>query len=512
MAHQPTQQHKMRLRSSGCLRWSYLPPEIRCLILNTVVDQRYPRWSALASVSKEWQSIIGARNMARLKLGSSCLDDFERVLVRQRHLVRHIYLSVELSGYKCSLCKKGHAVALTLNDDHSLSLAIRRVFTILSTWKTAGPLTLELNATSASDSEHWFKNFRLDDPHDHDTHHRDPAVLWHDPEHGWENGLRVSPPPFSAMQRLFGPITIECHPGALPCVNAVTCLMIRRQFRHCLVPSHLALLLSRLRRLTDIIYEPWLLAYTNPRIWGYFESATSRRPGVIGMPLPKTLKRLILFRDSNHYLTQSLDRDSDYKFYVNDPRSRPLDDTLSNSRNLAQTSLRLEELAVSFLIDAGDFFNACEKEWTWNHLQSLALTSNLLLKDGRLQQKGINSLLVTTAKHLLRMPKLTTMVLWSGAAGKASAFIYTRTRRYAHITWRGTWDLEVSLQVVEAWKDVAKRHALDLGVRHEHIQETIRSHGDALLHLDLPCQVIEPVSLWQIRTEEDIPTNAMTIP
>jgi hypothetical protein len=281
MANQTTQQHKMRLRSSGCLRWSYLPQEIRRNILNMIVDQRNPRWSALASVSKEWQSVIGTRNMAKLNLRPSCLEDFERAVVRQRDLVRHIYLNIELAEYKCTVCKKKEVLTIRSKNNVLLSWAVKTILIILSTWNTTGPLTLELNAASASDSKHWFKNFRFNDEHD-TPYGRDSVVPvetmhneWHDPKHGWENGVQVKPPPFNGMQRLFGLVDLEYSSPAVPKVNAITCLMIRRQFRHCFMPRQLDLILSKLDRLTDIIYEPWLLEYTNTGYQGYFEHRLS---------------------------------------------------------------------------------------------------------------------------------------------------------------------------------------------------------------------------------------------
>ncbi|KAF5237687.1 hypothetical protein FANTH_10714 [Fusarium anthophilum] len=479
MADQTTQHHKMRLRSSGCLRWSYLPQEVRRNTLQAIVDQRNPRWSALASVSKEWQSVIGTRNMAKLNLRPACLEDFERAVVRQRDLVRHIYLNID-------------------------------------TWKTTGSLTLELNAASANDSEHWFKNFRFNDKHDA-PYARGPVIPmeathsdWHDPKHGWENGVQVQPPSFNAMQRLFGLVDLDYSSLAVPKVSAITCLMIRRQFRLCFMPRQLDWILSKLDHLTDIVYEPWLLDYTDTGYQGYFErrdsimliDLTLEHPGVIGMPLPRTLERLILFRDAKQCLIQSVHKDADFLDYLADSRYATMDDTSGNSENLAQTSLRLRELAVSFLIGAMDFFRACKKEWTWDHLQSLSLTSSLLLQNTKEHRGRIDSLLITAARFLLRMPNLTTMVLWSGGTGKACAFMYTRAKHYARITWRGTWDLEISRQVLKAWEDVAKLHSVELRVRHERLHETIRSHGDAILHINLPCQVIEPTSLWQIRVED----------
>ncbi|KAF5626565.1 hypothetical protein F52700_8627 [Fusarium sp. NRRL 52700] len=501
MASQTNQHHRMRLRSSGCLRWSYLPQDVRRNILHTIVDQRNPRWSALASVSKEWQSVIGTRNMAKLNLRPSCLEDFEQAVVQQRDLVRHIYLNVDLAEYGCSSCKNRLDAFRADKSNGLMSTAVHKLLSILSTWKTTDDLTLELNASSASDSKHWFKNFRFNDEHDV-PYARDPAIPmeathsdWHDPEHGWENGVRTKPPPFTANERLFGPINLlNYDPNSeivnIPKVNAVTRFMIRRQFRHYLDSVDFRCLLYTFSRVTEIIYELWPQEYTTAS-WYEQMPLIARDP-------PETLKRVILFQDSKQYLTESALQNQDYEaslLFMKDKLEPNLPD---NSERIAQTSLKLNELSVSFLFDAMNFFEACEEEWTWHQLESLSLTSNLLFRS----IQHINSLLIAAAKLVLRMPNLTTMVLWNGRAGKACAFMYTKTEHYAHVTWRGTWDLEISRQVLRAWEDVAKFHSVELRVRHERLHETIRSHGDAIFHLNLPCEVIEPTSLWQIRVED----------
>ncbi|KAG5763744.1 hypothetical protein H9Q72_008176 [Fusarium xylarioides] len=483
----------MRLRSSGCIRWSYLPQEIRRKILHAIVDQRNPRWSALASVSKEWQSVIGTRNMAKLNLRPSCLEDFQQAVVRQRDFVRHIYLNIELTEYDCLHCTNG----LDVTNSHLMGKAVIKLLIILSTWNTTTPLTLELNASSASDSKHFFKNFRFNDEHD-TPYARDPVIPtkathsdWHDPKHGWENGVQTKPPPFIAHGQLFGRIDFDHYvPNAyIPEVNAVTCFMIRRQFRHHLEPRGFKNILSKFSRLTDFVYEPWPEEYSSiyPDI---FDSE------LIGAHMPNTLKRVTLFQDSKQYLTESvLQIIQDHGAFIMPPEYMSMFNFPDNTKSIAQTSLRLRELSVSFFIDAMSFFEACEEGWTWDHLKSLSLTSSFLFH-------SIDNLLIAAAKLVLRMPNLTTMVIWSGGTGRACAFMYTRMEHYAHITWRGTWDLEISQQVLEAWEDVAKLHSVELRITHERLQETIRSHGDALFHLNLPCQVIEPTSLWQIRMED----------
>lgn len=165
---------------------------------------------------------------------------------------------------------------------------------------------------------------------------------------------------------------------------------------------------------------------------------------------------------------------------------------------LALRSCSLEHLSVSYMLCARDFYEKCRRTYKWERLQSLALTSPSLTPTG--DSGLINELLVTAGRVALRMPKLQDLVLWNGKRGEACAFIYhkeSQSRDKASLTWRGTWDFNLD--------DVAKWWQKNLGpvqVKYVGLQkEIIHSHGDAIYHLRLPRDVIDPESLRQIRQE-----------
>lgn len=165
-------------------------------------------------------------------------------------------------------------------------------------------------------------------------------------------------------------------------------------------------------------------------------------------------------------------------------------------------SLELYHLAVSFMVDAEDMFRICQPTWIWPNLQTLSLTSQLLQSHD--EKRGAIEALLCRAGDLVRqMPKMRTLVLWNGGKDHACAFIYrVDSNDHPSITWRGTWDLEMSPCIIESWQNVASTFpSCRLDVRKEHIEETIRSHGDAIDSLRLPLQVVEPASLWQMRRE-----------
>ena len=95
------------------------------------------------------------------------------------------------------------------------------------------------------------------------------------------------------------------------------------------------------------------------------------------------------------------------------------------------------------------------------------------------------------------------MVLWNSEQGQACAMIYQRNtaNTMATLTWRSTWDLELSHDVVESWKKVVPGCCY-LRLEREALRDVdIRSHGDAIYHLRLPDGVVDRASLWQIRQE-----------
>lgn len=220
--------------------------------------------ASYASVCKEWQAVIEKKNFARLKLRVSCLDDFEHMISRQRDLVKHLWLNIELRPYTCRSCESIESGSWSSSNDTIVSRAIMKLFSILSTWNPANDgLTLELSAQSPSDSKHWFKNCYFG-AHDEDgevifktgKQLKEPTTKLHDPKHGWVDGQQVATPDPRAALRLYEPVELRSR-EEFPKVHAVTGFVLRRQCRRRFSPWALALLLGKLPRLECLIYEPW---------------------------------------------------------------------------------------------------------------------------------------------------------------------------------------------------------------------------------------------------------------
>lgn len=214
--------------------------------------------------------------------------------------------------------------------------------------------------------------------------------------------------------------------------------------------------------------------------------------------LPSHVRTLSIFEDSNDQLRLALKsrkthlRLKDMYPYSWDPLNLPT--------AFASKSCEFEHLSISYMIDARDFFLSCQPSSTWPNLRSVALTSSLL--QTKTHRQEIFTLLQDASLAALRMPQLESMVLWNRKYREACAVIFHRKNasRQATLTWRGTWNLELSHNVIKSWQKVAL-NSCKLQVQNEPVQGVINSRGDAIYHLRLPSGVIDPVSLWQIRQE-----------
>ncbi|KAI1359884.1 hypothetical protein F5Y08DRAFT_349266 [Xylaria arbuscula] len=446
--------------------WASLPADIALLILEEISRQKHRGWALCAAVCKAWQVIIEPKNFYQLTLQASCLDEFEYFVIRQRPLVHHICLNIKLPRYACPTCQRNAMPKHSSN----FRKAVTRLFSILSTWQPTGRLILELNASSPSDSEHWFKNYCFgpgrEDPGDWSQQGK--AIKWHDPKHGWVNGQQV---------------------------YAVTGFVIRRQLRHEIFPEVLKALWEKLPRLESIAYELWRV-----RRYQCQPACTYELASLIGDALPKHVKRISIFKDFNNQLILALNNAiSSYPGPSMDAISAA---DLQLAKAFAKQSHNFERLSISYMIDAQQLFTSCQQlPCAWNLLQSLTLTSSTLAQ--RTPRRDVYTLLQNASLAALNMPQLKSMVLWNSEQGQACAVIYLRPTAsgMATLTWRGTWDLDLSYDVVESWKKVASGSCY-LRVENEALQDVdIRCHGDAVYHLRLPDGVIDQASLWQIRQE-----------
>ncbi|KAK5989682.1 hypothetical protein PT974_07937 [Cladobotryum mycophilum] len=474
--------------------WESLPQEIRLMILRNLTHSGCSL-ARHATVCREWQAVIEQSNFKRLKLTPTRLTGLGSLSHRHRRHVKYLWLCIELQEYDCSQCEK-----LETDDDDEenceiMEESMQELLHILSTWEPTGNLLLDISVHSPSDAKHYFKHIDFESDALPESNGTSQAIDIHDPRHNWVNGKQTSLPPPDSMFRTFK--DIEMSPDFwrdLPEVRVVTGLLLRRQTRRRWEPSGIEKLIKLLPALQEIHYEPW-------REWSKVEKlftgiSTGR---FLKSLIPNQLQSMILFEDFiDEYETQNntLDHLIDQGLFRK---------TLSTlGRTLAELSLGLQHLSVSFIADAGYFFQGCESALVWNNLKSLSITSRLLTSDQN--RIKIYNLLQAAATAAMKMPRLDAMEIWNGGQDMASVFRYqtSEENNFTAITWRGNWGLPLEPRVIQSWEAVASTHTRSvLRVATELLDPdvVIKSHGDAIHHLRLLNQVVHPVSLWQIRKE-----------
>ncbi|UQC81849.1 uncharacterized protein CLUP02_07335 [Colletotrichum lupini] len=141
---------------------------------------------------------------------------------------------------------------------------------------------------------------------------------------------------------------------------------------------------------------------------------------------------------------------------------------------LYRQSRGLENLCVSFAIDATDFFSHMMDQPKnevpslqdsvagpdWPEIQVISLTSHYIWDKA---PEMTNKLLLSAARAARRMPKLRVMELWNAREQyiiSAGCFCYSIEKGDTPtFTWESTWDFEIEEATKAAWIDAAKSHS-----------------------------------------------------
>ncbi|ROV96612.1 hypothetical protein VPNG_09011 [Cytospora leucostoma] len=525
---------------------------MRSMILENLVGlacQAHPL-SKYACVSTEWQAFFEKKTYRRLIVRSSQddLDHLAAVLRGRLQLIRHIVLRIELEEYDCTVCKTREDDEAISRNNIAFTNALYRVLVVLSAWKltkssidTHRGLTLELCVFSPSDTKHRFKDFRLEDTYPYVSSEDLPPALdgyadyeanraarddrLRDKEHRWLNGKHSGRPTLGSRKRILGtsPLTFDFSEfttrrgwteRVLPKAPIITGFLIRRQYYRIVSAQAIHKLMTQsLTNLQSWRWERWL--DVAPYHYQGFRRALRFD---LSEDLPRTLKHLAIYLDTNAILHR---------------------DTVSHSypslgRNLALVShreLELEVLALSFVVDAGDFFEQYgyitrkrktrapddTAAWSlydkkvaraqWRSLQRLALTCRALRKGNRKEINSLLGLIACVALHL--MPRIEVVELWNSEPGSSSSFCLDVGRDgQAAISWRSTWDHEGSAidpETVHAWNLVARKRTANRDAVVTTSRMQLDPHTKDYLapssYLRLWRDVFHPISYYQLRWE-----------
>jgi hypothetical protein len=216
---------------------------------------------------------------------------------------------------------------------------------------------------------------------------------------------------------------------------------------------------------------------------------------VIQDALPSHVEMLSIFEDPNSELVSAMHRDPLFEQVIDDNMTAGAELV----RALVLRSCDLKHLSISFMVDARQFLDSLQSTHCCHKLQSLTLTASILKRES--QSRRIASFLSDASSFPQEMKQLERLILWNSKRGEACAIIYQRDRssQQATLTRRGTWHFELNYEVVESWKKVDPD--LSLRIENEQLQAVIKQNGDAIYHLRLPGEVIDPISARQLRQE-----------
>lgn len=266
--------------------WNCLPPEIRNHIIG-LLPALGGRCSLLATVSRDWRSIIEPLNFAEISLTAPRLADIDSraILFRKRSQIRYIWFRVELKQYDCTQCDNIDQANRDL-DSQFIADAFETLFTTLTAWEPRGDLVLDISVYSPSDNQHWLKylSFRPDNDLGECSSprggHEQVTTVMNDPAHGWVAGRQVFAPGWLAVDLTFDEIMVEGpfddeEPEmqwwqSLPLVPVVGVVLLRQQTRRRWKPTALANMFTRFPNMKELCYEPW-------REWEDFQVFTDRR-------------------------------------------------------------------------------------------------------------------------------------------------------------------------------------------------------------------------------------------
>ena len=271
--------------------WGHFSVEIRNRILETIL-QNNCNWGSCAAVSREWQAVIEHHNFSRIHLTPGRIVDLNEMTLRNRDLVRYVWLRLELEEYDCVDCAPEDLEKWELSNEDNLMIVetMESLLFALSEWTLNGELLLDISVYSPSDSKHYFRylTFEPDDPPDECALGRPELTPFHgDWPHGWSDGSEEVPKGGYDPERAFlqypangyvidkvfqeimregpfdsdGPFWPREEEGQwwqqLPLVPAVTGVLLRQQNRRRWRPAALAHMFSCFPSLQEIHYEPW---------------------------------------------------------------------------------------------------------------------------------------------------------------------------------------------------------------------------------------------------------------
>lgn len=504
--------------------------------------------SRYASVSKAWQEFFEKKIYSFLIITPSCLGEFEKLVQRQRHLVEYIWYKVEVPKYVCGLCENTRDRSINLVDNGTNILivndAIIELFKVLATWDADQKLTLELGLLCPSDKEHkYLPEFYVDSSPFADVRVQsgpDSGGLPHLADHHLSdrpNRRNGNPRFLACLALIHGPLARKYLDGRrdMPTVQAVKHIVLRRQTRQFVgigIMKRVLVGTTRLEKLSLEVWRPSKTVNAGMQQW-YFRGKSNFAPdfiavygfrnltrcnridliSLLGLQKSTSLSTLSIFEDFNQYYSNhesGLLTTGTGMTTIIDPDIIAAETAYTHQ--LMLSSQKLTNLHVSNNIDATLFFDINERAinggypFAWRELSELSVTSHYLHPS--MDLGASKTIFVWAAHAAMNMPKLTRMEIWNAVKKTACVFRYQLQDGLPTLEWRASWDFQMHEDVPKLWKKLIEvKTGRELVVKPQETildEDAITSHAVAIRMLGLSEEVIHPVSLEQIRRENEI--------
>ncbi|UPK96087.1 hypothetical protein LCI18_007022 [Fusarium solani-melongenae] len=381
--------------------------------------------ASFACVNRHWREFFEAKTFRHLLISQYDIEDFDTVVRgARRSYVKHLWLRILLPKHLWVWRKEEEDAHVLWKADRIFTTSIFGLWDALANWDACihdGNLgfTFELSAHSPSDRG---KHIR-DDFFERDVDMYQGYLETNSAE-AYKSSGDVYAPYLKAYRGLAGkfgtqmwdrtvadlfgwkPLEFNFHEQEemspiredeapeLPSVSVITKFLIRQsQFRQ-ISPTSLVETLSSLPHFEQVAIERW--------------PCMARK---FILDLPMLVKTLSLYGDIANIFHEWSSRDVI---------------AIGLAKHLRNYSRHLENISVSFLIDAKNFFqpfwtSQTECTTTWENLKTFSLTSQIFKSSSR---SRVNGLLCAAANAAMKMPKLQLLELWGGEEGIASVFRY----------------------------------------------------------------------------------------
>ncbi|PON25322.1 hypothetical protein TGAM01_v205616 [Trichoderma gamsii] len=448
--------------------WSDLPLEVREMILEALEDSlQGGKAASYASVSKEWNRILEPYIFKRLKLlPPYSLEGFQYFITdRCRPFVQFIWFQFQRD------CRPDWGNTdfeeQKRLDQLQFAYAVYCLFQILSEWgerKAGQPgIVLELSAFSSSDPRYSMKdtvpkeleNVNIKEDSDALNAVYEKSAVRQTRKLSVEDMIYRKNSHLEFMYEASSfPLVVE---APFPTVNLVTDLTVRRQIHSSFFAQYMGRLVKALPRLEFITFEPvydsadWEL--------GWFPYSSLEPMKKILNAMPSSIRRLQVFED-------------DISLYDRHRPRRWVDrHALGQLAAKVSQDKEPEVLAMSFIIDASDFFGDFYSDFPapeiarrpgekvgWAKLTSLTLTSS----NFNPHPSGVPSLLMAAARAARHMPSLAIMELYNAGFGYGGIFTYIHDEEGSIIQWESTWKWELPSDVIDIWRMTARVHGTEI--------------------------------------------------